>query len=121
MKNIFKKVNFFLNYNRVGKDSYGNRYYQARKFDKNLGLHMRVVDYKGSAELSKVPQMWHAWLRHILKAPPTEEQLRPYPWQQEHRPNFTGTEKAYYPRGHVMRNAVRVKVLSDYNQWELKG
>lgn len=121
MINIFKRINFFLNYNRVGKDSCGNKYYQAKKYDKNLGLYRRVVDYKGLAEPSKVPQIWHAWLRHILQKPPAEDQLRPYPWQKDHVPNFTGTEKAYYPRGHVMRHAVRARVSSDYNQWKPKS
>jgi NADH:ubiquinone oxidoreductase subunit len=121
IKRILKKIDFYLNYRNVGKDAYGNQYYEANKFDKNLGLYRRIVDYRGMAEPSKIPEMWHAWLYHILTEVPTEEQLHKYSWQKDHEANFTGTEHAYYPRGHMLRQAVRVAVSSDYNKWKPRG
>src|SRR3989338_1374251 len=106
IERILNKIDLFLNYHEVGKDSYGNKYYQANKFDKNLDLYRRVVEYKGMPEPSKIPQVWHAWLCHILKEIPTDDQLHRYSWQEDHEPNLTGTEDSYYPRGHIMREAV---------------
>lgn len=119
--NFFNKLNLFLNYRKVGSDAYGNQYYEAKKFDKNLGLFRRVVHYKGMPEPSKVPEIWHGWLYHILKDVPTKEQLTRYSWQKDHEPNFTGTEEAYFPEGHVMRNAVRVPISNDYHKWKPKS
>src|SRR5262249_31746080 len=42
----------------VGKDAFGNRYYE------NRGGKRRWVLYKGTVEASRVPPDWHGWLHH---------------------------------------------------------
>ena len=51
----------------VGKDEYGNTYYEARdKSDAYDGNKRRWVIYNGYAEASKVTPDWHGWLRHTF-------------------------------------------------------
>lgn len=121
MRSIFKKLNFFLNYHKIGIDTYGNTYYESKKYDTNLAFNRRIVKYKGAPEASKVPQVWHAWLHHIIEERPTEEQLQVYTWQKDHEENFTGTKEAYYPSGHIMNGAARVPVSCEYKKWEPKS
>lgn len=82
----------------VGKDEFGNRYYRMRRRG-DMRRERRWVIYKGSAEGSKTPPMWHAWLSHTINEPPFEKSTTRMPWRQEHAPNPTGTPAAYQPHG----------------------
>jgi NADH:ubiquinone oxidoreductase subunit len=80
---------------KVGSDQFGNEYFVGKR--KNyLGRQKRFVVYKGIAEGSKVPALWHAWLHYLSDEIP--ENCPSYDWQQEHIPNVTGTKYAYNPR-----------------------
>ena len=48
----------------VGKDQFGNRYYQ------NKDGARRWVVYSGLVEASRVPAEWHGWLHHRATEPP---------------------------------------------------
>ncbi len=102
----------------VGKDQFGNRYFQERR-EPSEGRRKRWVMYKGRPEASKVPPAWHTWLHYTIDNPPTEaEQMPQYGWQQEHLPNLTGTELKYVPPGHILRGAQREPSTSDYEAWK---
>ena len=78
----------------IGIDEFGNRYCKKMRKDKEI----RFVKYKGLAEPSKVPCMWHAWLHYMI----TDNEvlnIKKLPWQKRHTPNLTGTKYAYYPSG----------------------
>jgi NADH:ubiquinone oxidoreductase subunit len=115
--NILKKLRRSFNYYKVGADIYGNKYYQSKKVDQNLGICRRVVEYNGIAEPSKIPQVWHAWLYYILKDVPTDDELMPYSWQKEHEANFTGTEEAYFPSRYAL-HSVKHSDSSRYISWK---
>lgn len=88
----------------VGADELGNRYYrQAKRGD--MRRERRWVAYKGRADGSKVPPMWHAWLSHMIVQAPFEKTTIRAPWRKEHLPNLTGTSKAYMPSGALEKNA----------------
>src|SRR5277367_242457 len=88
----------------VGKDDYGNSYYQARdNRDSYDGRLRRWVIYRGYAEASKVPAEWHGWLHHTFDEPPTVEPLRRKAWELDHVPNLTGTLWAWRPKGAISR------------------
>ncbi|MCH9753727.1 MAG: NADH:ubiquinone oxidoreductase subunit NDUFA12 [Alphaproteobacteria bacterium] len=76
-------------YNMVGRDIYGNKYYQSHYCDKK-GAFKRVVKYKGIIEPTKVPPMWHAWLHGLKDEAPSAEETQIEGWQKEHLPNLTG-------------------------------
>lgn len=100
----------------VGKDMFGNRYFVSRK--KAAGKReKRWVVYKGMAEPSKVPPLWHAWLHHIIDKRPDELDIPEYDWMKDHLPNLTGTANAYKPRGHLERGTSRDPSTSDYEAW----
>ena len=102
----------------VGEDEYGNKYYQDRRpsmGDKDY--HRRYVVYKGLAEPSKVPAEWHGWLHHTLDAPPTEVPLRRQKWEEDHRPNMTGTVYATRPKGAISEGRNRQSTYDDYESW----
>ncbi len=100
----------------IGKDEYGNRYYQERK--KSLeGRKRRFVLYNGYAEASTIPAKWHGWLHYTFDQPPTKQKLVTKKWEKEHRPNLTGTRFAYSPQGSLNKQANRKKISSDYEAW----
>ncbi len=100
----------------VGTDVFGNRYYRTRRL-RRYGRERRWVVYKGSAEASKVPPEWHAWLHHTTLEPLTEAAAKKRPWQKEHLPNLTGTAYAYRPKGHDLRGGRRQPATGDYEPW----
>jgi len=71
---------------KVGQDSYGNSYYESHNiFVGTPKNQKRWVLYKGIAEGSKVPGIWHAWLHFYGNAPLKEEADYMY------TPNMTGS------------------------------
>lgn len=103
----------------VGEDEYGNRYYRdpARRDPKNNGRERRWVIYKGEAEGSKVPPVWHAWLHHSTDRVPDAAALARRPWQKPHEANPTGTDQAYRPPGSLLKGGKRARATGDYEPW----
>lgn len=95
----------------VGKDEYGNRYYENK-----IGKKRRWVMYKGLAEPSKVPPEWHGWLHYTTDKILSKE----HSWQKPYTPNATGTANAHFPAGHKKKGGVRDKATGDYEAWEPK-
>ncbi len=100
---------------QVGKDEYGNIYYQAQPRP-GYKLPRRWVMYDGAPEASKVPPEWHGWLHHQTNEVPGDEGFR-RPWQKPHKANMTGTNLAYRPPGHILEGAQRDKAAGDYVAW----
>lgn len=93
----------------VGKDEFGNKYYEDKK-----PTGKRWVLFKGMAEPSKVPASWHGWLHGT-----TDKVLDGcYDWQKPHMPNLTGTKNAYFPTGHKKKGGLRSKATGDYEAWQ---
>ena len=101
---------------KVGTDRFGNVYYEGRS---NLPVYNRprrwAVYAGGGREPTVVPPEWHAWLHHTVPEPLPE--TKRYPWQQEHRPNLTGTPPAYRPAGHDYVGGTRRVTGGDYEAW----
>jgi NADH:ubiquinone oxidoreductase subunit len=101
----------------VGRDMFGNRYFEsscARKGERKR----RWVMYNGVPEASKVPASWHGWLHYTLDAPLSE--TKPYSWVKNHQPNLTGTTGRYLPPGHISRGGKRAASSADYEPWSPK-
>ncbi len=101
----------------VGADQAGNRYYAEKPGGHGARRRKRWVLYAGAAEASEVPPDWHAWLHHTVAEPPSRVPLPAQPWEQEHRPNLTGTDAAYLPSGHLLAESRRPKATGDYEPW----
>jgi NADH:ubiquinone oxidoreductase subunit len=104
----------------VGRDAFGNRYYEARGRKKEGVRRKRWVMYKGKAEPSKVPAHWHTWLHYTTDTVPAEGVDKKYSWQKEHVPNLTGTKGRYLPEGHLLAGGERAKTTADYTAWTPK-
>ena len=104
-------INFFCK--KIGEDQFGNIYYEGKNSD-YLGNQKRYVVYRGIAEPSKVPPLWHAWLHYLSDDLPGSEEN--YSWQHQHLPNLTGTKFSYHPSSEKLRE----KVSSDYLKWKPK-
>ena len=103
----------------VGKDDYGNSYYEARD-DRDAyddGRKRRWVIYNGYAEASKVPAEWHGWLHYTFDEPPTVAPLPRRRWEKDHRPNLSGTVHAWKPPGSLSRGGERPRATGDYEAW----
>jgi NADH:ubiquinone oxidoreductase subunit len=102
----------------VGEDEFGNRYYKVRGA-RDWRSERRWVVYKnlGDPEPSTVPPGWNAWLHHVREKSPVEEPLVVKRWEQEHRPNLSGTPLAYLPPGHEKRGGQRDRATGDYEAW----
>ena len=100
----------------VGRDSFGNRYYEERQARQGKPPR-RYVRYNGMTEASKVPADWHGWLHHTESSPPPEGGYARHAWQQDHQPNTTGTNYAHRPAGHVLKGGKRAAATGDYEPW----
>jgi NADH:ubiquinone oxidoreductase subunit len=107
------KIFTFFNGKLVGKDNFGNCYFEAKKADKD-GKRKRWVMYNGLAEPSKVPPQWHGWLHYTFDEPLNDR----YDWQKDFLPNLTGTDLAYKPPGAPSKGGHRDKATGDYEAWK---
>jgi NADH:ubiquinone oxidoreductase subunit len=103
----------------VGRDEFGNRYFEARRARSKHERKRRWVMYNGAPEPSKVPGHWHGWLHYTLDVP-IPEMARKYRWQKEHQPNLTGTTGRYLPEGHISKLGQRAATAADYQPWQPK-
>ena len=113
---IGTRIYTWLHGQEVGKDEFGNRYFQEKFFVKS-GRRKRWVLYRGMAEASKVPAQWHRWLHYVADKSP-ESNRRLYDWEKPHQPNLTGTKAAYVPEGHLRKGGKRYRVSADYEPWQ---
>ena len=74
----------------VGKDSFGNKYYQSRN-------GKRWVIYFGEIDASKIPVEWYSCMHFTPNKIEKKHILEKYEWQKTHQSNLTGTNQAYYP------------------------
>ena len=100
----------------VGRDEFGNRYYEQRRGVGPLGKPRRWVTYARGAEPSQVPPGWHGWLHYKDDTPPAEESYHPRPWQKPHVENLTGTPGAYRPPGSIVAGT-EPRRPRDYQPW----
>lgn len=114
--NIGTIIYTFLFCKYAGIDQYGNKYYTMKSPDEN-GKYRRSVIYKGMTEASKVPPHWHAWLRFSTNDIPPN--TKKYSWQKEFKPNLTGTENKYLPKGHLARKDGKLDYTKPhYESWQ---
>lgn len=96
----------------VGMDTQGNRYYRRKGYDGPWQEEQRWVMYKGLAEGSKVPALWHSWLHHMVPLPPNTKE-KTHAWEKEHQPNLTDTPHAFDPS---QSPSIKAHFLP-YNSW----
>ena len=89
----------------VGKDTFGNKYYQTKK-------GKRFIIYNGEVDASKIPNEWYSWMHHLNNKIENNHDLKKYDWQKEHLPNQTGSIKSYHPKKY--NNAIKKK----YKSWK---
>ena len=89
----------------VGKDSFGNKYYESKK-------GKRWVIYSNEVEASKIPVEWYSWMHFTPNKIEKNHELKKYEWQKPHQSNLTGTDSAYYPNKN--KNASKKK----YKSWK---
>ena len=95
----------------VGRDEFGNRYYQT------ADRKRRWVIYAGTIDASRVPPDWHGWLHFTFDNPPTVEPFKEKSWELRHEPNLTGTSAAYHPEGSLWAEGKRPRATGDYEAW----
>lgn len=102
---------------RVGRDTLGNVYFEARARP-GYNHPRRWVMYRGTPEPSLVPPEWHGWLHYQTDRVPTSAtpSFR-RSWQKPPQPNRTGTDQAYLPPGHILRGFKRDAATGDYQAW----
>lgn len=101
---------------KVGRDEFGNVYYEDKRPSGMFARKRRHVIYSGCVEGSKVPAHWYCWLHYQTNA--VQSHIEHYAWEVPHEPNRSGTSGAYYPKGHVLSNCNRGKAYGDYEPWE---
>jgi len=83
----------------VGKDQFGNRYYENMNAEEEVPGRQRWVDFaQHEYHASQVPPEWHSWISHIRKDPPTNDSViknMTPPWQTPWVENLTGTRGAF--------------------------
>ena len=91
----------------VGRDEFGNKYYQNRK-------GKRWVIYKGEINASKITSDWFSWIHNISNNIPVDSEKKKFPWQKPHKDNKTGTEDSFKPN-EISRNNKKFK---KYESWK---
>ena len=89
----------------VGKDSFGNKYYQNKK-------GKRWVIYKDEIDASKISDEWYSWIHYIRNKIENTHDLKKHEWQKPHQPNQTGTDNSYHP------NRNNEKINKKYKSWK---
>ena len=102
----------------VGRDEFGNRYFEHKSKRADEPHKRRWVVYNGVAEASKIPPAWHGWMHYTLDAPLSE--AKQYNWLKSHLPNLTGTKGRYLPAGHISKSGQRAPAAADYEPWTPK-
>lgn len=115
MTNLGTKIFIKLFCQQVGKDEFGNCYFQTKKSD-STGKHKRLVIYNGIEDASKIPSLWHSWLHYTVDEVP-QNQVH-YFWEKPHVPNLTGTDLAYFPDGSSKTYIVNKKSSGYYQAWK---
>ena len=69
----FLKTLFYGTY--VGKDGFGNKYYQSKKNE-------RWVIYSKNIEATKITSDWYLWIHHTVDKIPAEKDQKKYLWQK---------------------------------------
>jgi NADH:ubiquinone oxidoreductase subunit len=76
----------------VGKDEFGNRYYENYNAREEVPGRQRWVDYaQDDFNASQVSRGWYSWLSNIRQLPPTEDpvfQASKQPWQVPYTENL---------------------------------
>lgn len=98
----------------IGKDFYGNHYYQERH-PALLKKPRRFVWFQGDAEASKVPVGWHAWLHGMSDRTPycdvnQVEHFGHHAIKGKHLPNVTGTPLAQKQLEDAKKKAAKANV-----------
>ena len=88
----------------IGKDEFGNKYYQSKK-------GRRWVIYNGEVEATKIPNEWYSWIHFTNNKIENEHNLDKYKWQKPHKSNQTGSRNAYRPD---KKNDIKKK----YKSWK---
>ena len=101
--------------NFVGEDDQHNKYYSNAKNFSDLNAKRWVI-FKDDIEATKIPSHWHAWLHKTIDYPPINYSHK-YSWQKAHKPNLTGTDKAYYPDSHPLSNSNDNNIKKEYDAW----
>ena len=114
MKNISLYIYTIFRGKLVGKDLNGNRYYKS-KVSHGVKKEKRWVLYKRDNDPTNINPDWHAWLHHAIDNAPNENDKKKFFWQKKISPNYTGTNKAYLPPGHML-NKVK-KDNKNYESW----
>ena len=100
----FLKTLFYGTY--VGKDGFGNKYYQSKKNE-------RWVIYSKNIEATKITSDWYLWIHHTIDKIPKENDQKKYLWQKKHLENQTGSKNSFKP---IKINKDDVK--KKYETWE---
>jgi len=95
---------------KVGEDDTGNCYYQSSE-------GRRWVIYNGEAEASRIPSGWHGWMHHRTDTPPSDENYVARDWELPHQENFTGSGRAYRPKGSIMSQEKQPEATGEYEAW----
>ena len=75
----------------VGKDDFGNQYYENKKKNK------RWVIYNDEIDASKISNEWYSWIHFTKNKIENVHELEKFDWQKPHQSNQTGTSEAYHP------------------------
>lgn len=110
-------VKIFSGAKFIGQDSGGNKYYSAKP-RKGYKQDRRWVMYHGLPDASKIPPEWHGWMHHQTDVVPSSDKKSfRRKWQKPHQQNLTGTDKAYHPTTHALKNGQSDNTMGNYEAW----
>ena len=116
MKNISLYLYTFFKGNLAGKDDDGNKYYTSN-ISHGVKKEKRWVLYKNDNDPTNIDPIWHGWLHHVIEDVPNSKTKKNFYWQKKISPNQTGTEKSYFPPGHVLYRERKIKKIKNYESW----
>ena len=100
------RIYTFFSGKLVGKDEFGNKYYENKKKNK------RWVIYEGEIDASKISNEWYLWIHFTKNKVELSKNFEKYSWQKPHSSNKTGTSESYHP------NKKNNEIKKKYSTWK---
>lgn len=110
-------ISSYFSGKKVGKDKFGNVFYESKNLSRYFRRSTRWVIYNGIPEPTKISSEWHSWLHHQKNSLPSKNQ-QSIMCTKERGLNLTGSKFSYCPLNSYIEDRRNTEKLATYIKWK---